>query len=403
MRNGILIGILIILSLGIFFVLRSGPSRSSVEEGHAAQEEVIAAPEEDVRVYSINEGDTFATVMEQFGIGYQQMTQILDIASSTYDFTRIRLGKPIRFVYVSGSLDRFEYDIDTEEMVIVSVQGSEFSVQRKNIEYEVEEVFIEGTIDSSLFVAASKIGVSDGTILDMAEIFAWSIDFASAIRVGDSFSILYEKRTRNGQPAPDGLIHAATFTNAGKEYTAYKFTNEEGKLAYFNDEGESLIRQFLKAPLRFSRISSGFSYARFHPVIGRNTAHRAIDYAAPVGTPIMAVGDGLVNYAGYNGGYGHYVSIRHNETYETHYAHLSAYAKGIRSGVRVAQGDVIGYVGSTGWSTGPHLHYEIEKNGTLVNPLKIELPAGDPVGEDRREEFERVRDELKQRIADRRN
>lgn len=404
MKHIFLLLILAALSFGIFFVWRGqAPLESATSEISAEQEEIITKPKETVRVYTIAEGDTFATVLEQFDIGYEQMLQIIDAASSTYDFTKIRLGRDIRFVYSAGALDRFEYDIDTESMVVAKKEVAGFVVSSIPIKYVVDEVYVQGTVTSSLFVAASKIGVSDATILEMAEIFAWSIDFATAIREGDSFTLFYEKRTRDGKPAQDGRVLAATFTNAGKTSTAYKFTDDDGKVAYYNDEGESLIRQFLKAPLRFSRISSGFTYARFHPTQQRNMPHRAIDYAAPAGTPIMAVGDGLVNYAGWNGGYGRYISIRHNETYETHYAHLSRFAKGIRNGTRVSQGDVIGFVGSTGWSTGPHLHYEIEKNGTLVNPLKIELPKGDPVSEERRAEFERVRTDLKGRILKRRS
>jgi len=183
------------------------------------------------------------------------------------------------------------------------------------------------------------------------------------------------------------------------KHQAYRFVDSNEKEGYYDEKGNSLVRQFLRAPLHYSRITSGFAYARFHPILGKNTPHRAIDYAAPVGTPIMATADGTVTFAGWSTiGYGNFIDVKHNGIYSTQYAHLSRFGKGIKAGAHVQQGQIIGYVGSTGYSTGPHLHYQIKKNGHLVNPLEIELPAGDPIPEDQKEAFQKFIEPYKDRI-----
>jgi len=214
------------------------------------------------------------------------------------------------------------------------------------------------------------------------------------VQTGDSFVVVYEKRTRQGQDAGVGRIHVASFTNVGETTYAYRYTDSAGEPGYYDGEGSSLIRPFLKAPLSYNRISSGFTYARFDPITSRLGTHRAIDYAAPIGTPILAVGNGTITFMGWNGPYGNYIDIHHNDTYQTQYAHLSAFAKGLGKGSKVEQGQVIGYVGSTGHSTGPHLHYQVKVNGTLVNPLEIEFPKGESLTEDELPAFYQERDRL---------
>ncbi len=344
--------------------------------------------EERVEKFPIESGDTFTIVMERMGFEYSDALAIVDVASTTYDFTKIKAGKNFRKIFVDEVFDRLEYDIDIEEFVTISKNENVWSVTRQDISYEVEAVSVKGVIESSLFLAGNEIGLDDATILDLADVFAWEIDFATVIQKGDSFSLMYEKRSRDGEVGPSGKILAATFTNVGKEFTALRFEDPDGGVGYYNTDGESLIRPFLKAPLRYSRISSGYTNARFHPVTKTTSPHLAIDYAAPIGTPILSTASGIVKFAGWNGGYGKLITIHHNDTWRTNYAHLSAFAKNITFGTRVEQGDVIGYVGSTGWSTGPHLHYEMIKNGSKVNPLTVELPAGDPVKDEWRISFD---------------
>lgn len=351
---------------------------------------VPVVPAFDIETYTITSEDVFTTAMDALGIGYAEALEIVDVASSTFDFTRIREGKEFKLYSKDGAVKKLVYEPDRERAIIVTFNPIE--VVEEEIVYDVTEAHARATIDSSLFLAGAEAGLSDALILDIADVFAWTIDFATQVQVGDSFRVLYEKRSRDGQDAGHGDILTAEFVNSGKSYFAYQFEDAEGKVQYYDEDGNSLIKQFLKAPLTYSRITSGFTNARFHPVLQRNTPHRAIDYAAPVGTPVLSVGDGTIVFAGWSGGYGNFVKVRHNSTYQTHYAHLSRIA--VSHGQVVEQGQVIGYVGSTGFSTGPHLHYEIQKNGTLVNPLQIELPAGDPVEEDRRAAFEARKNEL---------
>ncbi|MBU2542058.1 peptidoglycan DD-metalloendopeptidase family protein [Patescibacteria group bacterium] len=327
------------------------------------------------------------------------MLSILDSTSSTYDFTSIRLGQPLRFAYDDlGQLKYFDYEKDKEEIVRVSLENGEYKCEKIPIEYEIKTKKLSGIIEESLWLSGLEAGLTEELILEFADVFAWTVDFSVEVRKGDSFKVLFEERYRDGEYVGINKVLAGSFVNDGKEYKAYLFEDVDGKPAYYNEAGEAMIKQFLKAPLRYNRITSGYTYARFHPVTQRTGPHLAIDYAAVIGTPVMAVGDGTVVSAGWNGGYGNYIDIHHNDVYSTQYAHLSAYAKGIKYGAKVTQGQVIGYVGSTGWSTGPHLHYQIKKYGTLVNPMDIELPAGDPVPEEKRGEFERVMRGLDERL-----
>jgi len=392
-RIGITIGI---VALGSSFFMFERSAETTVPK---PQIEVAEAQVEEPGValssYTVKDGDTFATILEDWGIGYETILDILGAASSTYDFTRVRVGRDLRYAAEGSNLKRLEYDMDTEEMVIVEYKNGSYSAFAQPITYETQRTLVRGSIDTSLFEAGLQAGLAEGTIVDYAEVFAWDIDFATEIQKGDEFVVLYDKRIRDGKDAPSGRIYAGKFVLSGDERYGFYFETPDGKGAYYTQEGESLVKQFLKAPLSYSRITSGYTYARFHPALGRTTPHRAIDYAAPMGTPVLATADGTVNFAAWNGGYGRFVIIHHNDTYTTRYAHLSGFGQGIRPGTRVKQGQVIGYVGSTGFSTGPHLHYEIMQNGTLVNPLTIELPAGDPISDDQREAFRRVVDEFK--------
>jgi murein DD-endopeptidase MepM/ murein hydrolase activator NlpD len=375
---------------------RAAPYDSDTILGELIEAE-SSEPAYDTVAYTVQPGDVFTHAMEQLGIGYSTALGIVDAATGIFDFTRIRDGKIFYLYSIDGVAQKLVYEPDNERQIEVILHPS-LLVTQVPIIYDIEEKTAAATIVSSLFLAGATAGLSDALILDIAEIFAWTIDFATQVQQGDSFRVLYEQRLRDGSSAGHGNILAAEFVNNGRSHVAYLFADADGKTQYYDADGNSLIKQFLRAPLAYNRISSGFTNSRFHPTLGRNTPHRAIDYAAPMGTPIMSVGDGTVVFAGWGGGYGNFVKIRHNSTYQTHYAHLSRFATGLSVGDTVAQGQVIGYVGSTGYSTGPHLHYEIQKNGELVNPLEIELPAGDPVSEDKRDAFFVQKEKLQQRL-----
>lgn len=223
--------------------------------------------------------------------------------------------------------------------------------------------------------------------MELAEVFGWDVDFTTDIREGDSFKVMYEQRSLNGEFAKPGKILAAWFENQGQKYWAILYKDPTGKEKYYDLEGRSVARQFLKSALDYTYVSSLFTNRRINPVTKKLKPHLAVDFAAPTGTPVFTTGDGKISYAGWKGGYGNYIEIKHEGLYITQYAHLSKIAKGIKTGINVKQGQAIGYVGSTGISTGPHLHFAISKNGTPLNPLKLELPAGKVIDPKWKEDF----------------
>jgi murein DD-endopeptidase MepM/ murein hydrolase activator NlpD len=246
----------------------------------------------------------------------------------------------------------------------------------------------EARITSSLFVAGQEAGLSDNLIMQLAAIFGWDIDFALDIRAGDSFKLLFEQRFKDGRKVDEGPILAAEFSNRGDSLRAVRYTAPDGITGYYSETGMAMRKAFLRTPLKFTRISSNFNLRRRHPVLNRIRAHRGVDYAAPTGTPVKAAGDGVVVFAGTKGGYGKTVVLRHGGVYSTLYAHLSRYAGGLRRGQRVGQGAVIGYVGSTGLATGPHLHYEFQVNGIHRDPLNVPLPRAEGIPADQLPRFE---------------
>jgi murein DD-endopeptidase MepM/ murein hydrolase activator NlpD len=262
---------------------------------------------------------------------------------------------------------------------------------------------VRGTIESSLFEAVTSTGESEVLAMNLADIFAWDIDFILDIRQGDSFQALVEKRYREGQPAGYGRILAAEFTNQGTTFQAFLYQDGDRRADYYDSEGQSLRKAFLKAPLSFSRISSGFTTRRFHPITKTWKAHPAIDYAAPTGTPIKSVGDGVIIKKGYTSGNGNYIKIRHNSSYETMYLHMKGFAKNISQGKRVAQGQTIGYVGSTGLATGPHLCFRMFKNGSPVNPARVKAAAAQPIDKANRANFKIQTEALITQLTDQPN
>jgi murein DD-endopeptidase MepM/ murein hydrolase activator NlpD len=349
----------------------------------------------------VEAGKTFADIAQSFGIGYEDMLAMLIAAKKTYNLEKIVEGKEVSAIVneTTGALDKFLYQIDSEEVLVAEKQESGWTAERAPIPYETKRAEIKGTIDSSLFAAVASAGGDDRVALALAEAFGWQVDFATDIRTGDSFKAIYEKRYLNGNYVAPGNILAARFINDGHEFKGVHFVSGDGTSGYYDLEGISLEKIFLKSPLSYRYISSGFSYNRLNPVTRSAWGpHRAIDYAADYGTPVVTVGAGTVISAGWNGELGNAVFVRHNDTYTTVYGHFSRVA--VKKGQKVAQGQVVGYVGATGDATGPHLHFEIRKYGTRVNPLTIELPPGDPVPAADREKFQTSLAEFKDFFAD---
>jgi len=287
-----------------------------------------------------------------------------------------------------GELVQLRYQLSRMEEIVLTLEDAEVAtVDQRRIPTGTRERMASQTIGSSLFGAASKAGLSDRLVMELASVFGWDIDFALDIRSGDHFSILYEELFRDGRSIGTGDIIAAEFVNDGEVFRAVRHVDDDGNKEYFDLDGNNLRGTFLKTPMRISRITSGFSKRRYHPVLKKWRAHRGVDYGAPTGTPVLATGDGRVHHIGRKGGYGNTVVLKHGGQYSTLYAHLSRFGKGLNRGSRIKQGDVIGYVGATGLVTGPHLHYEFRVNGQHRNPLTYETPRARPIAERYRENF----------------
>ena len=254
------------------------------------------------------------------------------------------------------------------------------SFQRSEKPYDVEIKTVSGSVESSIFEDGRKSGVHPALLSQLADIFTWDIDLGKAVGKGDTFKILYEQRSRKGQETRSAMrILAAELNNAGQKFTAIYFEKQKGQGNYYNLEGRSLARSFLRFPLEFTSITSHFTESRFHPILKTNMPHMGVDFAAQRGTPVRAVGDGVISEAGWNGTYGKAVDIKHDSTYTSRYAHLQGFAPGIRGGVKVTKGQIIGYVGSTGRSTGPHLHFELYKDQQFIDPLSVDFPAEESI------------------------
>ena len=318
--------------------------------------------------------------------------ELQDLAhQSRHSFSGLRTGQPYRLYVTDGLLESFEYDIDRNDQLIIRREKGKLDVSRVPIDYEVRTELVRGTVSTNLFDAVAHAGETAEVAVRLADIFAYDIDFIRDLRHGDSFQVLLEKRFRQGSPAGYGRMLAAEFTNQGKTHQAFLFKDGNRPAAYYNARGESLRTMFLRAPVSFTRISSGFEMKRFHPIAKTWRAHPAIDYAAPTGTPIHVVADGSVIKKGYTSGNGNYIKIQHARGYETVYLHMSRFAKGVASGKRVRQGEVIGYIGSTGLATGPHLCFRMTRNGNPVNPNTVirTAPAA-PLASERLAEFRAI-------------
>jgi murein DD-endopeptidase MepM/ murein hydrolase activator NlpD len=287
----------------------------------------------------------------------------------------------------SGELTHLTVSLDRRNSVEMAADGSDLLVTRveKSVSSEVQR--LQGAISSSLFEAVDDAGGRPELAVRLAEIFQWDIDFFRDLRTGDRFVAVVDRQRVDGEFFGYGTLYAARFENQGRVLHAVVYPDEKGRLGYYDLEGRPLRKQFLRSPLKFSRITSRFSMSRFHPVLKRRMPHYGVDYGAPVGTPVHATADGTVSFVGTQNGAGRMVRVRHPNGYETHYLHLSRYGPGIRSGVRVSQGQVLGYVGSSGWSTGPHLDYRVKQNGRWVNPLSITSPPAEPLAVDRLQRF----------------
>jgi murein DD-endopeptidase MepM/ murein hydrolase activator NlpD len=322
----------------------------------------------------IKKNMTLSDVLTAYDLSHEMIHQLVVVTKPIYNLRTLIAGNRFELEKLpDGTLKTFTYAVDLDKYVEVSLTEKGYQAAIKPFEYETQQALISGTIQSSLFQTMNELNERDQLALDIAETFSYDIDFNSELRSGDHFKVAIEKQYQNGEFVKYGRILAAELSNRGRVYSAFYFTDPQGRSEYYDARGRALKRDLLKSPVKFSRVSSRFSRRRFHPVLGIFRPHLGIDYAAPVGTPVYAAGSGRVQFAGWNRGFGKYVQIKHGNEYTTTYGHLSKYAAGVRTGATVKQGQVIGHVGATGLATGPHLDYRIARRGVFVNPLSVKF------------------------------
>ena len=354
-----------------------------------------------VREERIQHGDTVAALLSRLGVQDEQAFALLRQKAETQPlFRQLRPGKVVSArTSESGELLALTFPLNgaRDNALVVEKRDGRLQASEQGQALTPQVVMKSGEIRSSLFAATDAIGLPDSIAIQMAEVLGGDIDFHRDLRRGDSFSVVYEMLFNQGQPARTGRILATEFVNNGKTFRAVWFESKEGQ-GYYTADGKNIRKAFLRSPLEFSRITSGFSHSRLHPILQTWRAHKGVDYGAPIGTRVKATGDGIVEFAGKQGGYGNLVVIRHQGRYTTHYGHLNSFASGIRKGVRISQGDIIGHVGKTGWATGPHLHYEFRINNVHQNPLAVVLPSAPPLAQQQMADFRLYADPLIYRL-----
>ena len=358
--------------------------RTVVEQlGPAEATPIDISAESFMREERIQRGDTVTSLLGRMGIREGEALDYLRGSSATQAlFRQLSPGKNVTVrVGAQGELQTLIFPLNGGKDMALTVERTAggFAAAEQPLKLETQVLMKSGEIRYSLFGATDAAGIPDAVATQLADVFGGDIDFHRDLRKGDRFSVIFESIHHLGKPVRAGRILAAEFVNNGKSYRAVWFQGEDGQGGYYAADGKNIRKAFLRSPLEFSRVTSGFTSARFHPVLQRWRAHKGIDYGAAVGTRVKATGDGIVEFVGNQGGYGKAVVLRHQGRYTTLYGHLSGFAGGLRKGMRVAQGDIIGFVGATGLASGPHLHYEFRINDVHQNPLAIALPSAPPL------------------------
>ena len=342
--------------------------------------------------FRVKSGETLSLLFAKLGLSQKDAYDLVQAADSVFPAKNLRSGKTCIAFRDSSALQYLVYEQDKISSVVFRCTPP-FEAWACEKEVVTSQRFADVTINTSLWVDMKNAGVSPLLILSLSDVYAWTVDFFG-LQQGDRFRVVYDEKSVEDEVIAVDTIRTAQFIRGTDTLSCFMFNQGDGGNIYWNGKGESMRKAFLKAPLHFSRISSGFSYARKHPITRKVQPHTGVDYAAPAGTPVVSIGDGTVIAVGYKGAGGNTVKIRHNSVYTTAYMHLKGYAKGVKTGARVRQGQTIGYVGSTGRSTGPHLDFRVWKNGSPINPLKMQSPPAEPVRDDLRPQFEAQKSRL---------
>ena len=388
---------------------QSGNSSQKVEENSPGtsvyDEEKLAEPVNPmgfcpdtliVKDGKVQKGQFFSNLLNSLGMGASDAYALTQACDSVFDVRSLRVGNTYKAYYSEETLRYLVYDRDRMNCVVFDCQAPFGAwVYEKPITYV--DRYADVLISSSLWNDMIAADVSPLLIVNLSDVYAWTIDFF-ALQKGDQFKVLYQEKICDGEVVAVDTVRYAVFAHGGTEFPAIMFDQKDGGNIWWNEKGESMRKAFLKAPLQYSRISSGFTHARKHPITRKVQPHTGVDYAAPTGTPVMTIGDGVVIEKAYKGAGGNTVKIKHNSVYTTAYLHLSKYANGLKVGQRVKQGEVIGYVGSTGRSTGPHLDFRVWKNGTPINPLTMDSPPAEPLKEENKAAFEAAIESYKEMI-----
>ena len=385
------------LVIGIFFLLISlvlllyldlTSEQPPAEEEIAYSEAIEGAPLEVIsqQTYEVKDGEILSIIFEKFKVPLNTQYKIYSLKEANL-VTNIRPGNRIIFTYLGNELTNIAIVKDKLSSIEISI-GQKIILNKVTNNIETISSYAGGTISSSFYEDASASGMPDSVIMDLAYIFGWDIDFVFDIRKGDTFSVIYETPYSKGEMVENGDILIAEFTNQNKTYVANRFIDQEGKKGYFDNNGENLQKAFLRAPLEFSYISSHFNPNRMHPVLHTIRAHNGVDYAAPRGSPVRATGSGSVEFVGVRNGCGKEIVLKHTNDYSTRYCHLNKFDGKVKKGRKIQQGQVIGYVGSTGLATGPHLHYEFKIGNKHTDPVKIKLPSAEPLSSKLKMDFD---------------
>jgi murein DD-endopeptidase MepM/ murein hydrolase activator NlpD len=381
--NRLTIIIFLFISLALFLLLSFLPKDKQNPEpppSNRVETPVLSTASSDFHEITIQKGETLSDILLGFHLSTADVHRVHQDVQPVYNLARIKAGNKIRILPEEEGVRIIEYDISNSQYLFIEKIQDVYQAEIRNVEYEIITKSIWGEIEDILIFAIEKQGENANLAISLAEIFAWDIDFWVDLRKGDTFKILFEKKYAGSEFVGYGNILAAEFSNLGQTFQAVRYTYSDTEESdYFDPEGNSLRKEFLKSPCSFRRISSKFSYSRLHPVRKVYRPHMGVDYVAPINTPVQATADGTVSFAGWNGASGRMITIQHKKGYETMYLHLNSFASGIKKGKQVKGGEMIGRVGASGELTGPHLDYRIKQRGTYINPLATRFDPVEPL------------------------